>query len=498
MTKDSASTKAFKVLAGTVSAVLLAVVLPLPSIASNWYPDLKIGPEDYGLNLVDKNPTPFSHVTTTVFPSASDRDQYKSRLGKYDCPQTEKYPCVPSAKTQLSGAIVAPICSGKETNCIRGLTAELDGVKVAGQFLGYLKDLQIPSKPSWGLRGRGASMSLWDIPGVAHSGGATTYAVSVSYIVLWENGGFEPHDFQTRIIPYSIETGPHFREMVASPFTDNEGLPNVGYSAPSNGCAWFRQGVCGKAQHFPEGYQFGLDLNLEKDLSTWFDARLSDTKISVSSIGRLDNRVQVVGSPIEVPVFSYSLPASQLPSDLKKFLKSLNWSLKPGGGHGTETDGDFGIKFVDYLRPAVGDTAAASVSVWGFSNIPFGQYSACLPRNSEISGIVSTNAMTYQSGPPKFREGFLEYEVAGMHYLPGGSELALGKYELILKSSIARCLYNLPNVPLSGKVSVVNGKGEKSFATTTVSEKNGWIKLSAKGFTFSKKTIRVKITKAKR
>jgi hypothetical protein len=498
MTKDSASTKAFKVLAGTVSAVLLAVVLPLPSIASNWYPDPKIGPQDYWLGLADKNPTPFSYMTTTVFPSASDRDQSKNRLGRYDCPQTEKYPCVPSATTNLFGAIVAPVCSGREKNCIRGLTAQADGVRVSGQFLGYLKDLELPSKPNWGLRGRGASMSFWDIPGVVHSGGATTYAVSVSYFVIWKNGVLEPYDFQTRIIPYSVEPAPHYREMVASPFTDYDGLPNIQYSAPGNGCAWFRQGVCGKAQHFPGGYQFGLDLNLEKDLSTWFDARLSDTNISVSSIGRFDNRVQVLGSPIEVPVFSYSLPAADLPIGLKSFLNSLNWPVTPGSGRGTETDGDFGIKFVEHVRPLVGDTAAATVSVWGFSNIPFGQYSNCLTRNSEISGIVSTNSMTYQSGPPKFRRGFLEYEVAGMHYLPGGTQLALGTYELIMKSSIARCLYNLPNVPLSGKVSVVNSKGQKTVATTSVSEKNGWIKLSAKGFTFSKKTIRVKITKAKR
>jgi hypothetical protein len=43
----------------------------------------------------------------------------------------------------------------------------------------------------------------------------------------------------------------------------------------------------------------------------------------------------------------------------------------------------------------------------------------------------------------------------------------------------------------------VNEKGRKEFATTTVSEKKGWLKLSASGFTFSKKTVRVKFAKAK-
>jgi threonine synthase len=43
----------------------------------------------------------------------------------------------------------------------------------------------------------------------------------------------------------------------------------------------------------------------------------------------------------------------------------------------------------------------------------------------------------------------------------------------------------------------VIGEGDRSIATTVVSEKNGWLKLAAYGFTFSKKTIRAKITKAK-
>ena len=42
-------------------------------------------------------------------------------------------------------------------------------------------------------------------------------------------------------------------------------------------------------------------------------------------------------------------------------------------------------------------------------------------------------------------------------------------------------------------------KGGKTVATTVVKEtKDGWLKLAAYGFTFSKKTIKVKITKKKK
>jgi hypothetical protein len=111
---------------------------------------------------------------------------------------------------------------------------------------------------------------------------------------------------------------------------------------------------------------------------------------------------------------------------------------------------------------------------------------------------VTTNATAYSGAAPVFKNGFLNYEVAGMHYLPGGTELSQGSYDLVMRSDVARCLYGFDRAPLSAKVSVVNDQGTKTFATTVVNEKNGWLRMAAYGFTFSEKTIKVKITKAKK
>jgi hypothetical protein len=67
-----------------------------------------------------------------------------------------------------------------------------------------------------------------------------------------------------------------------------------------------------------------------------------------------------------------------------------------------------------------------------------------------------------------------------------------------MRSETARCLYGFGKTPLYATVSVLNDKGTKSTASTVVSEKNGWLKMAAYGFTFSKKTIKVKITKKKK
>jgi hypothetical protein len=65
-----------------------------------------------------------------------------------------------------------------------------------------------------------------------------------------------------------------------------------------------------------------------------------------------------------------------------------------------------------------------------------------------------------------------------------------------MRSDVARCLYRFSKAPLSASISV-SGEGDKNIATTVVGEKGGWLKLAAYGFTFSNKTIKVKLTQKK-
>jgi hypothetical protein len=109
-------------------------------------------------------------------------------------------------------------------------------------------------------------------------------------------------------------------------------------------------------------------------------------------------------------------------------------------------------------------------------------------------GIVNTNAMAYKGGTPEFVDGFLNYTVAGMHYMSDGKTPVLGTYDLLLRSDAARCLYGFSNAPISAVVSITGENGEQNVATTTLTEKDGWIRLSAYGFTFSEKTIKVKLS----
>jgi hypothetical protein len=112
-----------------------------------------------------------------------------------------------------------------------------------------------------------------------------------------------------------------------------------------------------------------------------------------------------------------------------------------------------------------------------------------------VGGVVTTNALTYSSGPPTFNRetGALEYKVASPHFEAGGN-VALGSYDLAVKSDVARCIYGFSSAPISATISIVGEGGEQKVATTVVNERNGWLYLSAKGFTFSSPTIKVKLT----
>jgi hypothetical protein len=104
---------------------------------------------------------------------------------------------------------------------------------------------------------------------------------------------------------------------------------------------------------------------------------------------------------------------------------------------------------------------------------------------------VTTNASIYQGTPPTFDGDSFIYKVAGVHNKPNG-ETFQGSYDLVLESKFARCLYKFTTAPLRASVSITNADGNSNIATTLFSEKNGWVKLSINGFTFSSPKISVK------
>lgn len=115
----------------------------------------------------------------------------------------------------------------------------------------------------------------------------------------------------------------------------------------------------------------------------------------------------------------------------------------------------------------------------------------------KLIGLVTTNAPIYDSGAPAFKDGALSYKVAGLHFKADRSVFK-GSYDLAIRSDVARCLYGFSNAPIRASVSVLSSDGStQDVASELVTEKNGWMTLSAKNFTFSQPTIKVKLLQDK-
>ena len=143
------------------------------------------------------------------------------------------------------------------------------------------------------------------------------------------------------------------------------------------------------------------------------------------------------------------------------------------------------------------DTSTGEHTSWFFSTAGSNSANApnkCLQDKTRLLGLITTNSAAYSPGAPDFANGFLNYRVAGLHYRPDGKSLTIGTYDLLIKSDVARCLYNFTTAPISAAISVSYEGSDKQISTTIVSEKDGWLHLGAYGFTFSQPTLKVKLS----
>jgi hypothetical protein len=145
------------------------------------------------------------------------------------------------------------------------------------------------------------------------------------------------------------------------------------------------------------------------------------------------------------------------------------------------------------------DKSSASPTQWKIRTLNSGGNApACFSNKNKLIGFVSTNSMVYLGGPPEFNRETqsLDYKVASPHYT-SKNEVFKGTYDLVMASDVARCLYGFNSAPIKASIQIVNENGENSVATTVISEKDGWLKLGAYGFTFSSPTLKVKLTQDK-
>jgi hypothetical protein len=300
---------------------------------------------------------------------------------------------------------------------------------------------------------------------------------------------------------------------------DKLDLSNSGWTNPTTACPIYSATECAKPYPLPLNAQFGIKLRLSNPVQGWLHGRMDGVTSEISSDATGNQVISIQGNPIVVPsAYGWSKKAEAIKSIADFYdqrRKPLNGNgfgctNDPNGGRATNgCPAEYWISVLRHLTahqesmdeflawmPALKDKASKAPTIWRWETMGSdGVNETCYRDSSNLSGIVTTNATQYLSGPPVFNksESSLDYKVAAPHYLPDGKEF-LGSYNLLINVQVARCLYKFTDAPIQATVSVTSADGQARVATTSLTERDGWLKLSANGFTFSNPTVKVKLS----
>jgi hypothetical protein len=300
------------------------------------------------------------------------------------------------------------------------------------------------------------------------------------------------------------------------PYTTGFKPPYLSGFTVDSACLMATEKTCIKPQAFPDNFSFGLTLRMSQSFSGWLYGRMANPEVSVTtSADKKSVTVQIQAEPVKVPVVFGWAKNSDLSAEMfARYDKDRSGGNFAGDnrmgsldnisilkGHSNRYD-DLGIEEFLSWMPLLGDKAVAMPSQWSFQTLNLTDTTAaglakCTSSVSSLAGLIFTNASVFSSGAPAFNkaEGTLDYKVASPHTDQDGT-LTSGTYDLVLNSTVARCLYGFSKAPIGATVSVLSNDGQAQVATTIINEKNGFFRMGAYGFGFSSPTIKMKITQA--
>lgn len=483
-----------------------------------------------GINLADINFSVNSISMLEAF--TADGTTRDSRiLTKIQCQKIGDAGCESDKYFQYN-ALLGLCDSTLITNCVAEVFATNSaGKRIVGKFVENFPgktSYTYPGDASVGLP-TGASSFIVDFPEMPHAGG-TTYLV-VAYMQGARGFGqakFELENFNSAIFAVSKVSGSFSMprpEMNIRPDHKLAGrqLTAGGFSSDQSvnrrsACVKTAPSECAVAWPMPLDVSFGYTLKMTEKIKGWFHGRLFDAQAEIISSPDGEQLLTVQGKPSLIPGIFAWFKKDAYPAPLKNYYATqsevsvntngLGWPSNSGVSNGADglpysimKEGfgydDGGFREVSAWIDAVGDKATYAQSVWSVRSMESQQYGNCMKGSDSLSGIVTTNSTMYIGSPPVFNqvEQTLDYKVMSPHYLPDGSEFK-GSYDLLIKSDVARCVYGFSDAPISASVSIISSDGTSQVATTVVGERGGWLTLSAKGFTFSAPTVRVKLSQA--
>ena len=429
------------------------------------------------------------------------------------CTSTKDPACLRDGYVISYRAVLPPCESVNQLDCIQSITAKLpDGKSTEGTLvrkwntaLSYTGDMNL------GIPDGGAQ-STWKIPG-SNPGGSEEYALTavIDGRLKSKPGSIPYSSLQINLKPIREVTG-IYTEPASSVGAIGLGRGFFENTVSSDkGCVIAELNRCALAASFNVDTQFTLKLRLSSNTNQWMHGRLSDPSVTVDAISTSAQLLTVTANPLEVPMVAGWVRWNDLPAVIK--------SKYPQGAGGTGADNsDFtttdlanrilrvgmraaGQEALDDFKswnPLLEDKPMAMRTMWSLRSISNTDPAIQACDGQGLSGLVTTNAAVYSDGPPSFDKDSqsLNYTVGAPHF-DTSNKVFSGSYSLIMNSAVARCIYGFSNAPISAKIEIASDDGSSSIATTTLNQKDGWLRLSANGFHYSIPQIKIKLTQEK-
>lgn len=396
--------------------------------------------------------------------------------------------------------IMLPACSGNQYKyCIEALSVGKSRESLnQGKYLRSVQGTTVAADPASNLPA-GGTTSIWQVTGADHTGGNDKYSVGARLKYSFANGRLNLMGFETSIVPFREITGNNyqFMQMKVVNFGGKDQL--VHYWHVGN-CIWQEPGLCGVATRWAEESVASISLRVPNTVTGWLHGRLEDPNVSVKKIDSTTNSISVIAKPVTVQGSAPKVNVKEISPELMKVItRNGAEPLRSDSGYVWQMEPNtYNLDWFNGWLPLTKDKADGFSDYWNFKSIA-GNFSSateskCLASTEKLVGLVTTNSLWYSGNPPTFKDSELNYKVAALHFNPDGVTPFLGSYDLVIDSAAARCLYGYSSAPIQASLNIVSSNGENQVATTTLNENGGWLKLSAKGFTFSTPTIKVKFT----
>ena len=393
--------------------------------------------------------------------------------------------CDPSLGISLENFM--PVCSTPDgmdvrLDCLESVEAEIDGRMIQGEIIpnqvSYWDRYGFDAKPEIGIA-KSTPFQIYKFKGLRHEKGDL----------------FQIKALKSNFIKPGVIDPTRYTFLIAPTYQEKQ----------TYDCSYLKtpDGLCWVTGSFQSNTRFKLNIRTAQNPSGWFTGRVTDPSIKFSRAVDGRNAISLIGLSQSVPAISrnyfYTNEVQRAEwNEIAIKNPSQSWDVMTSEGKrysmGTPYSADAIYQFEELVSRIKSFNNADSLkNIWRIESTAYGLTNKRECLDSNITGLVSSNAMTYEKEIPSWDSttNSLVYKMASPHTALG--QEFIGRYDLLISEQVGKCLWSLSSLKPSAEISVTGANGEKKVITASSKIVDGFYKFTVAGFTFSTNKISVKM-----